>query len=378
MKVVHVLARLTHSGAERQFACSYRQWRDAGIEPVIVGMANGEHPLARVLEQAGYEVFTLPPSRSLRGLLALRRVLTEIKPEIVHIGSERAFHGVALVAVSCPSVKGVVRTVHSHFRDRGLLGSRRRLRRAFANRLGVIWVSVTDEVAESEREFSNNPTRVVEGFIDVDALVAGLSPTAGLAIREELGIDSNAFAVGLIGNCAPAKNHELVAEALARVVTPVHLLHVGHRKNATTAERDAWQHLPSGRHTVHHLGPRDNIPALLAACDLTLVPSLYEGQSLAAIESLCAGVPVIGADTIGLQWLSSLGPARCVPHDPKQWAEAIESAVTDPIAVTADAVIAARDRFRPERAVAEYAAVYEEAVRGRLLLRRKSGKPHVD
>jgi glycosyltransferase involved in cell wall biosynthesis len=371
MKILHVLARLMPSGAERQFACSFEQWRGAGIEPVIVGMADGEHPYAATLEAAGYPVIVLPSVRSARGLIALRRTLAKVKPDIVHIGSESAADAVSLLAVSCPSVRGVVRTVHGLYRYHGALRIQRSFRNALALRLGVVWVSVSKEVAETELRLFKTPTRVVEGFVDVKSIITESTVEAGRRLRSELDIGGNAFVVGMIGNCAEVKNHELVAEALGSVVTPMHLLHIGHRANATAIETAAWEHIPT-RHTVHHLGPRDDISALLAACDFTFLPSLQESLSNVAIESLCAGVPVIGADTIGLQWLASIPHARLVPHDAARWAAAIEEEFASPTEVTAEAVTEVRDRFRPERAVEEYMAIYEEAADGRLLLRRKA------
>ncbi len=376
MKVVHTLARLLHSGAERQLAGSYELWQAVGVEPVIVGMADGEHPYAETLEAAGYPVFTIPAARSRRGLIALRRLLRQIEPDVVHIGAESAFDVVALAAVSCPSVRGVVRTVHNNFRYPRAVRFRRRVRSSVARHLGVVWVSISGEVASTELEFSKNPTRIVEGFIDVDSLVSGSIPEEGRRIRAELGIDPSAFVVGMIGNCSGVKNHELVAEALSTVAKPLRLLHIGHPDGAQRAETAAWERVPT-RHAVVHLGARDDIPALLASCDISVLPSLYEGLPNVAIESLCAGVPLIGADTLGFQWLRDVPHARLVPHDAKRWATAIDAAANEPIEVRADALAAVRDRFRPKRAIDEYRAIYDLAIDGRLIFRKAAGRSSV-
>ena len=49
---------------------------------------------------------------------------------------------------------------------------------------------------------------------------------------------------------------------------------------------------------VHFLGPRQDIPQLLAAMDGFLFPSLHEGLPVTLIEAQAAGLPVLAASTI--------------------------------------------------------------------------------
>jgi glycosyltransferase involved in cell wall biosynthesis len=365
MRILHVLARLRHSGAERMLACSFENWRAAGIEPVIVGMADGEHPYAAALSEAGYEVVFAPQLRSAAGLAALRRTVAAVRPRIVHIHSESCCDAVALVSALSPGVFGAIRTVHSNFRFTGLLRARRTARVAFARRLGVVWVACSAEVGETERSFSAREVRIVENWVDVDAIAR----EAAIDVRRqrcELGVAPDAAVVTLVGNCGSAKNHELIPLALRTVERPVHVLHVGDGALESQAERRAWQQLPA-RHTVHRLGSRTDVPRLLAASDLFLSPSLYEGLSLATVEALCVGVPVLAADTVGQRWIGAIPSSELLPLEPAAWGQSIAVRLLrgrDSQAIR-EAAGQAQSRFRAERGVAEYVEAYEAALRGR-------------
>ena len=270
---------------------------------------------APVLRERGYEVVELPGVRSRRGLESLWRFLRAARPEIVHVHAESCHDAVALVS-KASRVNGIVRTVHNSFPFAGNLRLRRKTRAALSRRLGVTWVACAESVAENEQSRFGNTTVVVENWVGVDALISGATAEAGQALRAALGVGSVDTVLGVIGNCGEAKNHELVPQALIRVSKPAHVLHVGELSRMPSSELAMWLQLPD-RHAAHHLGPRDDIPALLAACDLFLLPSRYEGLPLVAIEALCAGVPILAADVAPLQWLLEYLPRRLPQSKPR-------------------------------------------------------------
>lgn len=367
MKVVHVLAELNPSGAERMLACSLSSWRSAGIEPIIVGMAEGANPFAATLSEAGYQVRLLPGVRSAKGLATLWRTLRVLRPRIVHLHNESCFDAAALLAASSPGVEGIVRTVHNNFCFTGSLRARRRIRVAFARRIGVVWIACSDDVAATERSYSRrHPIPVIENWADGDRIMREATDDAAMSIRRDRGIPPEAPTLALIANCNIAKNHELIARTLHDIATPTHVLHVGSRRDEPETEKQAWHNLPA-RHTVHHLGQRNDVPALLATSDLLLIPSLREGMPLIAIEALFARVPMLVADALGLRWLKTFPSTTLLPLESRAWVTAITVALADrprQAAVQAS-FVAARTRFTPQRGVAEYVQAYGEALQTR-------------
>jgi len=93
---------------------------------------------------------------------------------------------------------------------------------------------------------------------------------------------------------------------------------------------------------VRFLGWRDDVPALLAAADLFVLPSRWEGQPLILQEALRAGRPVVAADVGGVRDLTGDDAALLVPPgDPVALAAAALSVLGSPQAAARLAAAAA-------------------------------------
>jgi glycosyltransferase involved in cell wall biosynthesis len=115
---------------------------------------------------------------------------------------------------------------------------------------------------------------------------------------------------------------------------------------------------------VRFLGQRDDVPALLAASDLVVLPSLFEGLPLIILEAMAAGRPVVATRTSGTDEAVLDGKTgRLVPSgNPQALAAGVVEALSSPeLAVRWGA--AGRERWRREftavRMVRQTAAIYE-------------------
>jgi glycosyltransferase involved in cell wall biosynthesis len=132
--------------------------------------------------------------------------------------------------------------------------------------------------------------------IDLEAFLDTRSPAK---TRADLGIAPDSLVVGHIGSFHQPKNHVFIvdlAQELIRCHPLACLLLVGDgplRPGIEDRVRSLGLH-----QKVIFTGLRRDVPALLAAMDIFVMPSLFEGLPVAGLEAQAAGVPTFFADTI--------------------------------------------------------------------------------
>lgn len=120
--------------------------------------------------------------------------------------------------------------------------------------------------------------------------------------RKELGIENSDIMLLSVGELNENKNHKTVIEALGQIQKSVprisgclHYFIAGrgclHQELARLAERQGVQ--------LHLLGFRDDVPQLLKAADIFLLPSRREGLNVGLMEAMASGLPCIVSDIRG-------------------------------------------------------------------------------
>ncbi len=189
-----------------------------------------------------------------------------------------------------------------------------------------------EAVRNADHVIANSPdlaetTRALTGVLpeplSIGIDLARFSTTPDRAkIRAELGIGNDKFVILYVGALLPQKGVLDLAQALRRLDWP----------DAVALFVGGGPARPDGP-AVRLLGPRpnDEIPALLAAADVFVLPSWHEGLGLSAVEAGAAGIPVIGGRTGGL---ANLLADDCgfafTPRDIGELAQALQAMRTDP------------------------------------------------
>ncbi len=307
------------------------------------------------------------PGADLRAWLRLRRVAARC--DVVHAHGLRA----GALAVAAARSRGrngpaVVVTVHN-----ALVGGARvaavhgLLARVVARGADAV-LGVSGDLVAQLRDL---------GARDVDrALVP--APQRGSAgrdretVRAELDLAEGTALLLTVARLAPQKGLDLLLDALALLQRapgspPVVAAVAGDGPLAALLERQARDRgLP-----LRLLGARRDVPDLLAAADVVVVPSLWEGQPLVVQEALRAGAALVATDVGGVAEVAGDGAVLVPGGAPQALADAVRGLLTDP---GARAGLRGRARARAGLLPRDRDALAQvEALYGRLAAARRDG-----
>ncbi len=199
----------------------------------------------------------------------------------------------------------------------------------------------------------------------IDAAV--FTPNRNCALRQELGLADDAIIVGAVGNVRPSKDYDtfLRAAALVRADSPRYqFIIVGEASNGL-AERLLRLRRDLGLDdAVHFIGFRQDIAALLNSLDVFILSSISEGFSLATVQAMACGVPVVATRSGGPEEIISDGVNGILVdiRSETQLAGAIRrvaenAAIRESLA--SSALELARSRYTLDTMLARYHALYE-------------------
>src|SRR5690242_14265156 len=246
------------------------------------------------------------PAHDLAAVLRLRRLLRGWAPDLLHAHGLRAgaFGALALTGLPYRLVVTVHNAPPATRSGRAVHAALERLtaRRADA----VTWVS-GDLAARMRRAGARDGGRAVvaaPGF-------APPEPAQIAAAREDLG-GADRPAVVAVGRLAEQKGFAVLIDAAARWQARDPCPRLAIAGEGPLAGALASQARAAGV-PVRFLGRRDDVPALMAAADVVVVPSLWDGQPLAVQEALWSGRPLVASRVGGIPDLTGEDGAVLVP-----------------------------------------------------------------
>ncbi len=183
------------------------------------------------------------------------------------------------------------------------------------------------------------------------------------ALDAELGLDADTPVVSVVGRLVAQKAHDRFLRAASLVhqsVPEARFLIVGDGELRASTEALADQ--LGLADAVVFTGIRGDATTIIARSDLLVFSSDWEGLSIAALEALARGVPVVSTAVEGTRELLSEGAGVVVPHEDEALAAAIVECLGDPerraeLGATGRRIH--RERFSTARMAAAYRTLYE-------------------
>jgi glycosyltransferase involved in cell wall biosynthesis len=319
---------------------------------ICIACPAGGH-MAEAVERAGVVQCTLPAvDASLRldpvwtpigvnqlalGGVALRRAARRFRADVVHANSLRA--GLLAAIGLRNGGPPIVVQAHEHLPD-SRIG--RVVRSVIADTATSV-VGVSDHTVENFNDRLRRPvaTRV---YISIDHDRFRPSGVLSAPVREELGLSADVILLGEVAQITPWKGQDTAIRTLAemrRLGTDAHLLIVGRvafegrgvRYDNRGFRRDLDRLVDQlrVRDCVHFLGWREDIPELLSAMELSLLPSRDEPFGMSVAESMAMGTPTLVSNGGGpTEYIKDGQSGRILPagrHD--LWAQAAQELLDD-------------------------------------------------
>lgn len=297
VKILHLLVTMPVGGAEDLVAAITRGL-PADRFQVQVACLGSPGPVGEELARAGYRVtglgLDIKHTSFARLVLATRRLLQELRPDILHTHLYHPNLYGRLAALGL-GLAGVVAEVHNSYT--GAKWHRRLWNYLLARVTDCLLVS-GPQVREDVRRYDRVPEskiKLIPYGIRLDALQV---PESREEAKARLGLSG--FCLGTVGRLEEQKGHEYLLAALAAVASEfpdLTLVLVGEGRRREALQQQARELGVEDR--VRFLGTRRDLPLIYRALDLYVQPSLWEGLPLSLLMAMGAGLPVLATRVSG-------------------------------------------------------------------------------
>ncbi len=356
IEVIELLPELDPGGAERVVLWVVEHLaRQQNIRFSVAAIDAGG-ALAERFRAAGCEVHDLGGGQ-LRAVSQLRQLLYQRQPALLN---SHLFRAHILAAMAIKGITGTRWIATEHQADPRLWA---RLVFAWASRRAALVTAVSESVRQQLLDDRLLPDRVITIPNGID-----LRPVdeARPLPRAQLGLREGNQVLLFAGRLVQQKGVDVLIQAaasLADLWPRLHLLIAGDGRDRQPLEAMARRKLISER--VSFLGRRDDVPQLMKAADIIVMPSRWEGLPLALLEAMTAGRAIVATNVEGNRDVLVDGEsALMVPSEnPTALASAISRLLADPqlrAKLGKAAETRARRDYSAARMATQYGVLYEE------------------
>lgn len=367
-RVLHLIETGGPGGAESVFATLIARQVAAG--DTAIGAVPYDGWLAQNLRSRGREPIITPSSGAFDWRY-LRRIAGLIRQHRIDVLCAHLFgaavYGSALSSYLRMPLVSVLHGVSDFDRDQRFAGVKSWL---VGRSDKIVFVSESLRATLVSRlRIPAQRTEVIYNGVDTTAL----TPQPNQELHERLNLPADSIVIGSVGNVRPAKGYDVLLD-VARIVCEqdrrVHFVIAGQPQEPLQSALEKQRADYRLDERVHFVGMHNDIHEFMNGLDIYLLTSTSEGFSIACVEAMACGLPIV-ATRCG-------GPEEILAHDttgllvgnaqPAQISEALFKLIATPSLRSALATNArqhAISRFSVERMVDSYRTLFAQTTRAR-------------
>jgi glycosyltransferase involved in cell wall biosynthesis len=305
IKVLHLFNEINFSGAEIMYAQAAPLLQKEDCELIAYSTGKRLGDFASVFEENKIKVFHKPITfkefsfRGIKYYLELYRFLKKERINVLHI--HRSDLIIAAVVAKLAKVR-CIKTQHNTFRNRWFTLpyaiAWRFILRKFCN---VIFQTIGESVYLNELNYYKNPSVKINNWFDEKKFYPVQSNEEKTLLRTRFAIPQNAFVIISTGSCSYIKNHHDIIKALSLIKDKTNCVYL-HLGQGVTEQEEKQLAVELGVfEMIQFVGNQNTVRDYLVAADVFVMPSKFEGLSIASLEAMACKLPCILYDAPGLR-----------------------------------------------------------------------------
>ena len=317
MKLLYIINSLGTGGAEKLIADMLPLVQAKGIEVELLLLRKVDSIFMKPLEEAGIKVHYSPHGLySFKNIFFLRNFCKRF--DLVHVHLFPAQYWAALAFSKVP----MIITEHCTTNKRREKSIYRPIEKFTYGRYQKI-ISISQKAEDSLRKWLGFPEAkftVIENGINLQTFYNAQPKSIA-------GVPDNVKKIIMVGRFNATKDHPTAIKAMTHLGDEVHLLLVG--EGNLKADCMALAQSLKVDHKVHFLGLRGDVAELLKSCDINLISSHSEGLSIASLECLASGKPLVTSNVNGLREINQNAGLLFEDNNDKELADCINQLLQD-------------------------------------------------
>lgn len=312
IRVLHLLVSTTYNGAENVVCQISDLFKSDNDIEIIYCSPDG--PIRTALEEKGVQ---FAPLKNL-SIKEIRRVVKELKPNIVHAHDMRANF---LAYLSIGNIPLVSHIHNNNFDSRGLSLKSLLFYLAAQKSKHIFWVSKTSFDGYFLKSRLKRKSEILYNVINID----------NIKRKANSDLNSYDYDVVYLGRLTFQKNPQRLVKIMHRIA-----MEEPNIKFAILGEGELGDEVKDYisknnlSHNIHFLGYNSNPYKILKDSKAMLMTSRWEGLPMCALEAFALGVPVVSTPADGLKELIVNGISGFVSDDDNELISKIVSIYKNP------------------------------------------------